>query len=191
MNQIPYSNSNSTNYKNYQMVFNHQSNPNIKLISPKNQTIGKQTSCSNLPTANNSFYTISSLDQNENALNDEYKDISYKNNKNLIRSSRKISYSYKLNQNKIDEGNEISDDNFSVYSNSNSNCEFNYANNFSNNNNNNFRNRIVNEFKTKYKTEICKFWQLNAYCRFGDKVYFICFFTFYYFIVSFFLIYFI
>lgn len=144
-------------------------NPNIKYVSPKNQTIRKQTSSSNLPTANNSFYTISSLDQHDNAHNDEYQDISYKNNKNLIRSGRKISYSYKLNQNKIDEDIEISDDNFSIYSNNNSIFDLNYASNMYNNHPHN----KANEFKTKYKTEICKFWQVNANCRFGDKVYYL------------------
>ncbi len=26
------------------------------------------------------------------------------------------------------------------------------------------------DFKTKFKTEICKFWQLNKICKFGDNV---------------------
>ncbi len=176
MNQITKSKTNNKN--NFQMPTNQQINPinsNTKLISPKNQTFKKQTSSSNLPTANNSFYTISSLDQNENALNDEYQDISYKKNKNMIRSSRKISYSYKLNQNKIDEDNEITDDNFSVYSNNNSNFEFNYANSLFNVYP---QNKAANEFKTKYKTEICKFWQVNSNCRFGDKVFLLLFFAF-------------
>lgn len=149
------------------MVPNYLSlNNNTKYISPKNQTIRKQTSSSNLPTANNSSYTISSYDQNENTLNDEYQDISYKSNKNFIKSSRKISYSYKLNHNKIDEDNEISDENFSAYSNNNSIFDFNIANNT----NIDCYNNKANEFKLKYKTEICKFWQVKANCRFGDKV---------------------
>jgi len=141
-------------------------NQNIKYISPKNQAIKKLTSSSNLPTANNSFHTISSYDQIENAFNDEYQDISYKNNKTLIKSSRKISYSYKLNQNKIDEDLEISDENFSVHSNNDSIFNYNHSNNLNNNSSVN----KANEFKTKFKTEICKFWQVNANCRFSDKV---------------------
>jgi hypothetical protein len=27
-----------------------------------------------------------------------------------------------------------------------------------------------NDFKVKYKTEICKFWDMNKYCKFGDNV---------------------
>jgi hypothetical protein len=26
------------------------------------------------------------------------------------------------------------------------------------------------DFRIKYKTEICKFWELNNKCKFGDKV---------------------
>ena len=29
----------------------------------------------------------------------------------------------------------------------------------------------TNDFKTKWKTEICHFWNLNGYCRFGENVY--------------------
>ena len=55
------------------------------------------------------------------------------------------------------------EDNFSVYSNRNSNFELNAFANLNSNDK-------ANEFKTKYKTEICKFWQLNMSCKFGEKV---------------------
>jgi len=156
-----------------------------KFISPKNkgnqinQNNKKLISSSNLPTANNSFYTISSLDQNELAFNDEYQDISYKNNKNIIRNNRKISYSYKFSENKIDEDIEASDENFSIHSNNNSYFECNNANNLiSINNINIYQNNKTNEFKNKYKTEICKFWQLNSSCKFGEKVILLKYFFF-------------
>lgn len=167
--------------QNNSSIANNANGNNCKFVSPKSINIRKLTSSSNLPTANNSFYTISSLDQNEWALNEEYQDISYKNSKNIYRSNKKLSYPYNnLSNNKIVEDNEASDENFSIYSNNNSlydaNSFHNYNlssnNNYCNINNNNTvcNNKTTSEFKTKYKTEICKFWQLNNSCRFGDNV---------------------
>lgn len=136
-------------------------NSNTKLISPIFKKNTKLTSTSNLPTANNSFYTISSADQNEACL-DEYHEISYKNTKNNTRSNRKISYSYKL-QDKIDEDIEVSEEKYSDVLNNNPILEkgiFNAT-----------KNPV--EIKNKFKTEICKFWQVNMSCKFGDNVRFI------------------
>jgi hypothetical protein len=44
-------------------------------------------------------------------------------------------------------------------------------NNINNNNNNNkkpFKSN-ANDFKVKYKTELCKYWSINGFCKFGDN----------------------
>ena len=28
----------------------------------------------------------------------------------------------------------------------------------------------TNDFKTKWKTEICHYWEVNGFCKYGDKV---------------------
>jgi hypothetical protein len=43
------------------------------------------------------------------------------------------------------------------------------------NNSNHFEDKInkkssENDFKVKYKTEICRFWEFNQNCKFGEKV---------------------
>jgi len=148
-------------------------NFNIKYIYAKNQNISfnqipkKLTSTSNLPTANNSFYTISSFDQNESNLMDEYQEISFKNYKNLNKN-RKVSYD--LNNYRIDEDNETNEENLSVFSNTNDDSLNVYINNAINNPNCNIYQVKTNQFRQKYKTEICKFWQVNSSCKFGNKV---------------------
>ncbi len=37
----------------------------------------------------------------------------------------------------------------------------------------NSKRKLSEDFKQKFKTEMCKFWQLNGECKFGENVFFI------------------
>ena len=101
-------------------------------------------SSSNLPTANNSFHTtISSPEQ------DEYQYIAYSRNRRPVgkHNNRKIS-------------NADSDLDSIEHSEMNLLCGGSATNN----------KKKSDDFKIKFKTEMCKFWELDAVCKYGDNV---------------------
>ncbi len=133
--------------------------PKISGITKNNQNprTPKQISSSNLPTANNSFYTISSPEHEKMNIYtlDEYAGLCANQNYSLNQPQgrkgsaptfRKGSDSVES----VDGHGEAISPNTSIHVNSNK--------------------KKSEDFKTKFKTEMCKFWVIDGRCKFGDNV---------------------
>ncbi len=126
----------------------------------KNACTPKLMSSSNLPTANNSFYTISSPEHDKlNNFNmDEYAGLCANQNYCLKTSQdRKISAPiFRNGSDSLDLVDglvlDAASPDLSIYNNISSNK------------------KKSQDFKVKFKTEICKFWSIDGTCNFGDNV---------------------
>jgi hypothetical protein len=116
-------------------------------------------SSSNLPTANNSFYTLSSPEHEKlNNINmDEYAGLCANQSYGLKTSQeRKISApNFRKGSDSLDSVDgvvlDVGTPDLSIY-------------NISSNK------KKSHDFKIKFKTEICKFWSIDGTCNFGDNV---------------------
>lgn len=132
-------------YYNYIRKNNKFNTPKASKRSTKEAV----TSSSNLPTANNSYHTaISSPEQDK--FQDEYQHISYNRN-------RKQVFKFNNNNRKISSADSDLD---SLEFGENSLCGIGPAN----------IKKKSDDFKVKFKTEMCKFWELDKICKYGDNV---------------------
>ncbi len=106
-------------------------------------------SSSNLPTANNSFHTIISSPE-QDKYGDEYINLAY---------SRSRKATIKTDNRKISTTESDMDS-----------TDFSEMNSFGGNVLVNNLKKKSDDFKNKFKTEMCKFWELDAACKFGDNV---------------------
>jgi hypothetical protein len=114
-------------------------------------------SSSSLPTANNSFYTISSPEYEKNTFAEEYQGlgVNLNVNANPFFQIRKGSWNQ---QSKNSEDCESLDGALNSIGLQNSSLSLNY------------KNKKSDDFKEKFKTETCKFWELDNNCKFGENV---------------------
>jgi hypothetical protein len=117
------------------------------LNSPSCKSKSKEAtaSTSNLPTANNSFRLEEDKDQLKFC--DE--------NLETLSGVRKASSTSERGLRKNSDNIESPSEN---------------VNNLNNLNELNSKRKLSEDFKQKFKTEMCKFWQLNGECKFGENV---------------------
>lgn len=107
-----------------------------------------------LKESNKTNFKFYSPDSHTNTqADDEYADLYYK--------SQPTNYSQNLiTENEVQE-HDLDD--------STSNSSINQLNSSFNSTVNN-KQKLSDDFKTKYKTEVCRFWEINRSCKFGDNV---------------------
>jgi hypothetical protein len=146
------------------LIENKYNSPRISGLDAKpntqqNASTPKLVSSSNLPTANNSFYTISSPEQEKlNNFNmDEYVGLCANHNYTLKTSQGRKSSApnFRKGSDSIDSVDggvmDPGTPDLSIY-------------NISSNK------KKSEDFKNKFKTEMCKFWTIDGTCKFGDNV---------------------
>jgi len=99
--------------------------------------------------------------------------------KNFRKQFKKFTKEFTLEENQNTKDNQssnkfdiISTRKYSNISNESTSEEFSDKENINNNNNNNHKKPFksnANDFKVKYKTELCKYFSINGFCKFGEN----------------------
>ncbi len=122
----------------------------MEFNSPKAAKNTKAISTSsNLPTANNSFHTAISTPEHDKHQDELYSYVEIRN--------RKTSGKFTTHRKRSNADSDLDSLEFSEM---NSTCGMLGHSN----------KKKSDDFKIKFKTELCKFWQLDAVCKYGENV---------------------